>query len=193
MFGIFLFLIYDVQVTLGYLLGPLIVTGAGMGFLFSATASTGTFGVAPRDAGIASASYNTGQQLGGSIGTAPLNTIAASATTSYLGQSLARAPHVAAGPLGSGPRLHHGVLVVREHLRGRRRQLRRAAAPRPADLARGHRRPGALPAGCGGAIVTRVMSGLLGASTAPSASAKPAKWPPLVDQGAPCTDLGENR
>jgi hypothetical protein len=40
--------------------------------------------VAPRDAGIASASVNTGQQLGGAIGTALLNTIAASATTSYL-------------------------------------------------------------------------------------------------------------
>jgi hypothetical protein len=44
--------------------------------------------VAPRDAGIASASVNTGQQLGGSIGTALLNTIAASATTSYLASHL---------------------------------------------------------------------------------------------------------
>jgi hypothetical protein len=40
--------------------------------------------VAPRDAGVASASINTGQQLGGSIGTALLNTIAAGATASYL-------------------------------------------------------------------------------------------------------------
>ena len=62
------------------LLGPLIVTGAGMGFIFGAAANTGTFDVAPRDAGIASASANTGQQLGGAIGTALLNTIAASAT-----------------------------------------------------------------------------------------------------------------
>jgi EmrB/QacA subfamily drug resistance transporter len=66
------------------LLGPLIVTGVGMGFIFGAAANTGTFGVAPRDAGIASASANTGQQLGGSIGTALLNTIAAGATTAYL-------------------------------------------------------------------------------------------------------------
>src|SRR6516225_707978 len=66
------------------LLGPIIVTGVGMGLIFSFAANTGTFGVAPRDAGIASASVNTGQQLGGSIGTALLNTIAASATAGYL-------------------------------------------------------------------------------------------------------------
>jgi EmrB/QacA subfamily drug resistance transporter len=66
------------------LLGPLMVTGAGMGLIFGMVAATGTFGVAPRDAGVASASINTGQQLGGSIGTALLNTIAASAATSYL-------------------------------------------------------------------------------------------------------------
>ena len=66
------------------LLGPVMVTGAGMGLVFSPVVSTGTFGVAPRDAGVASASVNTGQQLGGSIGTALLNTIAAGATASYL-------------------------------------------------------------------------------------------------------------
>src|SRR5215468_675154 len=66
------------------LLPTLIVTGIGMGLIFSFAANTGTFGVAPRDAGIASASVNTGQQLGGSIGTALLNTIAASATAGYL-------------------------------------------------------------------------------------------------------------
>jgi hypothetical protein len=74
------------------LLGPVIVAGIGMGLIFSFAANTGTFGVAPRDAGIASASVNTGQQLGGSIGTALLNTIAASATTSYL------ASHAGGGP-----------------------------------------------------------------------------------------------
>jgi EmrB/QacA subfamily drug resistance transporter len=66
------------------LLGPLLVTGAGMGLIFSSAINTATFGVEPNDAGVASASVNTGQQLGGSIGTALLNTIAASAATSYL-------------------------------------------------------------------------------------------------------------
>jgi EmrB/QacA subfamily drug resistance transporter len=66
------------------LLGPIVLAGFGMGLVFSAVANTGTFGVQPRDAGIASASVQAGQQLGGSIGTALLNTIAASAVTSYL-------------------------------------------------------------------------------------------------------------
>jgi MFS family permease len=66
------------------LLGPLMVIGTGMGLVFGMVAATGTFGVEPRDAGVASASINTGQQLGGSIGTALLNTIAASAATGYL-------------------------------------------------------------------------------------------------------------
>ena len=66
------------------LLGPIMMAGAGLGLLFSSAINTGTFGVAPRDAGVSSASVNTGQQLGGAIGTALLNTIAASAATSYL-------------------------------------------------------------------------------------------------------------
>ncbi|MFU8874970.1 MFS transporter [Micromonospora sp. SL4-19] len=74
------------------LLGPLMVTGAGMGLIFGMVAATGTFGVAPQDAGVASASINTGQQLGGSIGTALLNTIAASASTSYLADHLHGSP-----------------------------------------------------------------------------------------------------
>src|SRR5215472_11548152 len=70
------------------LLGPIMMAGAGLGLLFSSAINTGTFGVAPRDAGASSASVNTGQQLGGAIGTALLNTIAASATTSYLASHL---------------------------------------------------------------------------------------------------------
>ncbi|MGI5200760.1 MFS transporter [Spirillospora sp. CA-108201] len=66
------------------LLGPLMVIGAGMGLIFGMAAAAGTSGVAPRDAGVASASINTGQQLGGSIGTALLNTVAAGATSGYL-------------------------------------------------------------------------------------------------------------
>jgi EmrB/QacA subfamily drug resistance transporter len=65
-------------------LGPLCVVGFGLGNIFSTAINTGTYGVAPRDSGVASASVNTGQQLGGSVGTALLNTMAASATTSYL-------------------------------------------------------------------------------------------------------------
>ncbi|MFD3701037.1 MFS transporter [Streptomyces sp. NPDC058646] len=66
------------------LLGPLIAIGAGMGLIFGAALRTGTAGVAMQDAGIASAMVSTGQQLGGAIGTALLNTIAATATTNWL-------------------------------------------------------------------------------------------------------------
>ncbi|QKW39683.1 MFS transporter [Actinomadura sp. NAK00032] len=66
------------------LLGPTLVAGAGMGLLFASGLQTGTSGIAAQDAGVASASLQIGQQLGGAIGTALLNTIAASATTGYL-------------------------------------------------------------------------------------------------------------
>jgi EmrB/QacA subfamily drug resistance transporter len=65
-------------------LPALLLAGIGLGQTVAPSINTGTFGVAPRDAGVASASVNTGQQLGGSIGTALLNTIATSAVTSYL-------------------------------------------------------------------------------------------------------------
>ncbi|MFF0729465.1 MFS transporter [Streptomyces sp. NPDC004134] len=68
----------------GALLGPILVLGFGMGFIFAAALQTGTTGVEPQDAGIASASIQVGQQLGGSLGTALLNTIAASAITDYV-------------------------------------------------------------------------------------------------------------
>jgi EmrB/QacA subfamily drug resistance transporter len=77
------------------ILGPIIITGLGMGLIFSTAFNTGTYGVRPQDTGVASASVNTGQQLGGSIGTALLNTIAASATAGYLASHLHGAPTAA--------------------------------------------------------------------------------------------------
>jgi EmrB/QacA subfamily drug resistance transporter len=68
---------------LGSVLGPLLVFGAGIGLAMPSSMNTGTFGVAPRDAGVASATLNVGQQLGGSIGTALLNTLATSAAAAY--------------------------------------------------------------------------------------------------------------
>ena len=65
-------------------LGPLILTGIGLGIVIAPSINTGTFGVAPRDAGVASATVTVGQQLGASIGTSLLNTIFASAVASYL-------------------------------------------------------------------------------------------------------------
>ena len=46
--------------------------------------SNATLGVSPADAGVASAMVNTSQQVGGSIGTALLSTLAASSVTSFV-------------------------------------------------------------------------------------------------------------
>ncbi|MFB6782742.1 MFS transporter [Streptomyces sp. NPDC056352] len=66
------------------LLPAVLLLGLGMGTAFMPAMSMATQGVEPRDAGVASAMVNTSQQVGGAIGTALLNTIAASATTSYI-------------------------------------------------------------------------------------------------------------
>jgi EmrB/QacA subfamily drug resistance transporter len=69
---------------LAAILPALLVVGLGLGVVFGCAISTATYGAAPADAGVASAMVNTCQQVGGSIGTALLNTIAASALASYL-------------------------------------------------------------------------------------------------------------
>jgi EmrB/QacA subfamily drug resistance transporter len=66
------------------LLPGLILMGLGMGTAFMPAMSLATHGVRPEDAGVASAMVNTSQQVGGSIGTALLNTLATSATASWI-------------------------------------------------------------------------------------------------------------
>ena len=66
------------------LLPGLVLMGLGMGTAFMPAMSLATLGVAHEDAGVASAMVNTSQQVGGSIGTALLNTIAATTTTAWL-------------------------------------------------------------------------------------------------------------
>ncbi len=73
-----------------------LLLGLGMGTAFMPAMSLATYGVNPADAGVASAMVNTSQQVGGAIGTALLNTIAASATTAYLTDHAAEA--AAGGP-----------------------------------------------------------------------------------------------
>src|SRR6202050_2644721 len=67
-----------------HVLPYLLVLGIGFGLSVAPSFSTGTLGLAPQDAGVGSATLNTAQQVGGSIGTALLNTLAASAAESYL-------------------------------------------------------------------------------------------------------------
>ncbi|MFH8660864.1 MFS transporter [Streptomyces afghaniensis] len=73
------------------LLPAMLLLGLGMGTAFMPAMSLATQGVEPRDSGVASAMVNTSQQVGGAIGTALLNTIAASATTAYVADHIAGA------------------------------------------------------------------------------------------------------
>ena len=75
----------DVDSTYGAdVLPPLIVFGAGFGIIVPTTMNTATLDVAAHDSGIASAAVNTVRQIGGSVGTALLSTLAAGATAGYL-------------------------------------------------------------------------------------------------------------
>ena len=65
-------------------LAPLMILGFGMGSIMPASMQTATFGVERSFAGVASAMVNTSQQVGGSVGTALLNTLAATAATDYI-------------------------------------------------------------------------------------------------------------
>jgi EmrB/QacA subfamily drug resistance transporter len=77
------------------ILPGLLVMGLGLGMVFAPAMSTATLGVDPADAGVASALVNTGQQVGGSIGTALLSTLAASAASSFASGSRPSAELVA--------------------------------------------------------------------------------------------------
>ncbi|MFE7797950.1 MFS transporter [Nocardia sp. NPDC057440] len=67
-----------------HILPALVLMGLGLGGAMSTAFQGATAGVHHEDAGVASAMINTSQQVGGSIGTALLSTIAASAATDYL-------------------------------------------------------------------------------------------------------------
>ncbi len=74
----------------------LMLFGLGMGTIMPASMQTATLGVDRQYAGVASALVNTSQQVGGSIGTALLNTIAASAVTAYIAAHAPLTPLVGA-------------------------------------------------------------------------------------------------
>lgn len=61
-----------------------VIVSLGMGTTFVPMSSTALVGVDPKDAGVASALVNTTQQVGSTLGTALLNTVAASATAAFL-------------------------------------------------------------------------------------------------------------
>ncbi len=90
---------------LGGILPPLLILGLGFGMIFAPAINTATAGVRREDSGVASALVNTMQQVGGSIGTSALSTIALTATASYL------AAHDT-GPLAPAIAATHGYTVA---------------------------------------------------------------------------------
>jgi EmrB/QacA subfamily drug resistance transporter len=86
----------------GVILPGLILLGLGMGTALMPVISLSTHGIQARDAGVAAAMANTSQQVGGAVGTALLNTIAASATATYL------ASHTSGTKLAHAQSLVHG-------------------------------------------------------------------------------------
>lgn len=76
----------------GDILPSLILISLGMGLIFVPLSAVSLYDVGNHDAGVASAVLNTSQQIGGSVGVAFLNTIAASATAAYIVANQLRGP-----------------------------------------------------------------------------------------------------
>jgi len=74
--------------TSGYLTTILpaeVLVGLGIGCVFTPSIGVATSGVDPRQIGVAAATANTAMQIGSSVGTAVLNTVAVSATRDFVG------------------------------------------------------------------------------------------------------------
>jgi EmrB/QacA subfamily drug resistance transporter len=90
----------------GGLLGPLIVTAAGLGMLFMPLTLIALSKVQDKDSGLASSLLNTGQQVGGSIGLAVLGTVAWTVVSNTARSSAAHAKAAAAAAAQAGHPLH---------------------------------------------------------------------------------------
>jgi len=86
-----------------HVLPPLVVMGLGLGLVFAPAMSIATVGVARHEAGIASAMVNTMQQVGGSVGTALLSTLFASAVSDFIADN---------GPRAAGDAAVHGYTTA---------------------------------------------------------------------------------
>jgi len=69
---------------LTHVVPSLVLMSSGMAFVFIPLMTTALHNVSHHDTGVASAMINTSQQIGGSLGTALLNTVAATAATGYI-------------------------------------------------------------------------------------------------------------
>lgn len=80
-----------------HVLPTLVFLGLGMGMTFMPSVATVTGGVRGTDAGVVSATLNTTQQVGGSVGLALLNTVAATATANWIAANGGLSANVASG------------------------------------------------------------------------------------------------
>jgi EmrB/QacA subfamily drug resistance transporter len=76
-------------------LPAILVMGVGLGLVYAPSFNMATTGVAESDVGVASATIHVAQQIGGSIGTALLNSVATSVATTYV------LAHMSHGPLAA--------------------------------------------------------------------------------------------
>jgi EmrB/QacA subfamily drug resistance transporter len=92
----------------GLVLPSQLLLGIGLGVTMMPAMNLATIGVDVRDAGVASAMVNTSQQVGGSLGTALLNTVGTTAATSYIAAHVSGRPSPALAAAG----LVHGFQVA---------------------------------------------------------------------------------
>jgi EmrB/QacA subfamily drug resistance transporter len=117
----------------------LVLLGLGIGMVFSSAFNGGTIGVAAQDSGAASATVNTFQQVGGSIGTALLSTFFATSVAHYINHHGHTATVAAAAQVHgyttafwwSAAILAFGAVITGVIYRGRG-AVPEAAAPQPA-------------------------------------------------------------
>ncbi len=95
-----------------------VLVGLGIGCVFTPSIGVATSGVDPRLAGVAAATANTAMQIGSSVGTAVLNTIAVDATRDFVGHPTAALVHgFATATGGAALALVAGAVLVAAFLR----------------------------------------------------------------------------
>jgi EmrB/QacA subfamily drug resistance transporter len=108
-------LLTQLEPSSGYLtliLPAMVLVGAGVGFVFTPSIGVATSDIEPRMAGIAAATANTAMQIGASVGTAALNTVAIEAAHEFTGSPLAATVHGFATATGSAAAVLAAVAVV---------------------------------------------------------------------------------
>jgi EmrB/QacA subfamily drug resistance transporter len=188
---------------LGGILPALLIMGLGFGMIFAPAINTATAGVRRQDSGVASALVNTMQQVGGSIGTSALSTIALTATASFLAahHTGPQAPAVAAthgyttafavsaGVFGLGVILAIVLLPSRQRLADLRAAETAAESAAPAPAAPAPAAPAAPAPAAPAAPAPAAPAAPAPAAPAAPAPATPAAPAAAADAAAPAASL----